>query len=186
MPPRAKRTRRDWGDATLGTEISLQGNREARRIEAIMRHYLETGDDTSQSERAYKPPFPHPTKEELKVALSEAVGKRERDRPRATLHPGVGTHSLARAKAARMAGGLFADGGTRTRASGPGAIGDLSDRRQYSPGDYFNPLAAHGLECGRGWCRRGANPRGTKYHGILSHEHHITNEYQILLRRWKQ
>ena len=78
----------------------MQGKKEARRIEAIIRHYLETGDDTSQSELAYKPAFPHPTKEELKAALSEAVGKRERDRPRATLPSGVGTLSLARAKAA--------------------------------------------------------------------------------------
>jgi len=85
----------------------VQGKKGSRRIEAIIRHYLETGDDTSQSELAYKPPFQHPTKEELKAALSGAVGKRERDRPRATLPPCVGTLSLARAKAAPMVSGLF-------------------------------------------------------------------------------
>ena len=38
---------------------------DPEKIEEIIRHYLETGDDTSRAEFAYKPPFPRPTKEEF-------------------------------------------------------------------------------------------------------------------------
>ncbi len=85
----------------------MQGKKESRRIEAIIHRYLETGHDTSHSELAYKPPFPHPTKEELKGALSAEVDRREKDRPCAILPHGVDVLSLARTKAAPMVAGLF-------------------------------------------------------------------------------
>jgi len=76
-------------------------------IGAIIRHYLKTGEDSSQAEMQYKPPYSHPTKEELLAALSEEVRKRERDRPRATLPSGIDPLALARTKAAPIARGLF-------------------------------------------------------------------------------
>jgi hypothetical protein len=88
-------------------EALVQGKKESHRITKIIRHYLETGDDTSQSALAYKPPYPHPTKEELLAALSKEVGEREKTRSPATLPPGVDTLSLARSKAEPMARGFF-------------------------------------------------------------------------------
>ena len=85
----------------------MAGKRQSKSIDEIIRHYLNTGDDTSRAELAYKPPFPRPTKEELQIALSEEVRRRERDRPRAMLPAGIETLSLARAKAAPMVRGLF-------------------------------------------------------------------------------
>ena len=85
----------------------MQGKKQSQTIEAIIHHYLETGDDVSRAELQYRPPFSHPTKEELLTALSEEVSKRERDRPRATLPPGIDPLSLARAKAAPLVAGLF-------------------------------------------------------------------------------
>jgi len=40
----------------------VQGKKESQRVAKIIRHYLETEDDTSQAELSYKPPFPRPTK----------------------------------------------------------------------------------------------------------------------------
>lgn len=88
-------------------ETSVQGKKESRRIEAIIRHYLKTGEDSSRAELQYKQPFSHPTKEEILIALSEEVSRRERDRPRATLPPGIDPLSLARTKATPMVSGLF-------------------------------------------------------------------------------
>jgi hypothetical protein len=78
-----------------------------RKIDEIIRHYLETGDDTSRSEFAYKPPFPRPTKEELLAALSKEVRKKEREHPIAQLPPGIDAFLLARSKAEPMARGFF-------------------------------------------------------------------------------
>ena len=80
---------------------------DPQKIEEIIRHYLETGEDTSLSELAYKPPFPRPTKEELLTVLSKEVKKKERERPAAIIPPEVDPSILARSKAARMARGFF-------------------------------------------------------------------------------
>jgi hypothetical protein len=85
----------------------MAGKRQSRSINEIIRHYLNTGDDKSRAELAYKPPFPRPTKEDLQIALSEEVRRRERDRPRAVLPVGIETLSLAREKAAPMVRGFF-------------------------------------------------------------------------------
>jgi hypothetical protein len=85
----------------------VQGKKQSQTIEAIIRHYLETGDDVSRAELAYKPPFPRPTKQELQAALSVEVRKREREHPRAILPPNVDPLSLARTKAEPMVRGLF-------------------------------------------------------------------------------
>jgi len=77
------------------------------KIEEIIRHYLETGDDTSRAEFAYKPPFPHPTREELLAALSEGLRKREQEHQIAKLPAGVDPLLLARSKAEPMARGFF-------------------------------------------------------------------------------
>jgi len=80
---------------------------DPQKIDEIIRHYLETGEDTSRSELAYKPPFPRPTKEELLVALSKAVKKKEQEHPIAKLPPDIDPSSLARSKAERIAKGFF-------------------------------------------------------------------------------
>ena len=80
---------------------------DPEKIEVIIRHYLETGDDSNRTEFAYKPPFPRPTKEELLAALSEEVRKREQEHLPATLPPGIDPLLLARSKAERMAAGFF-------------------------------------------------------------------------------
>jgi hypothetical protein len=80
---------------------------DLHKIKTITRHYLETGDDTSRSEFAYKSPFPRPTKEELLAALSKEVRKREQKYPTATLPPGIDPLSLARSRAQSMARGFF-------------------------------------------------------------------------------
>jgi hypothetical protein len=79
------------------------------KIDAIIRHYLKTGDDTNRTEFAYKPPFPRPTREELLAALSEEVRKREQKHPTATLPPGINPLLLARSRAESMARGFFPD-----------------------------------------------------------------------------
>jgi hypothetical protein len=56
---------------------------------------------------AYKPPFPRPTKEELLVALSKAVKKKEQEHPIAKLPPDIDPSSLARSKAERIAKGFY-------------------------------------------------------------------------------
>ena len=80
---------------------------DPEKIQEIICHYLETGDDTSRMEFAYKPPFPRPTKEELLAALSEEVRKREQEHPMITLPPGIDPLLLARSKAEPMARGFF-------------------------------------------------------------------------------
>jgi hypothetical protein len=80
---------------------------DPHKIEEIIRHYLETGEGTSRSELAYKPPFPCPTKEELLAALSEEVKKKERKHPVAKLPPGIDPSILARSKAVRIGKGFF-------------------------------------------------------------------------------
>jgi hypothetical protein len=80
---------------------------DPKKIEEIIRHYLETGDDTSRAEFAYKPPFPRPTIEELLAALSEEVRKREQGHPIAALPVGIDPLLLARSKAEPMARGFF-------------------------------------------------------------------------------
>jgi hypothetical protein len=81
---------------------------DPEEIEEIVRRYLETGEDTSRSEFAYKPPFPHPTREELLAALSGEVRKREKRHQIAILPVGIDPHLLARSKAVPMARGFFA------------------------------------------------------------------------------
>jgi hypothetical protein len=80
---------------------------DPQKIEEIIRHYFETGEDPGRSEFAYKPPFPHPTKQELLAALSEEVKKNEREHPIAQFPPGIDPSMLARSKAARIAKGFF-------------------------------------------------------------------------------
>jgi hypothetical protein len=80
---------------------------DPQKIEEIIRHYLETGHDTSRSEFAYKPPFPRPTMEELLAALSEEVRKQEQQHPPALLPPGIDPLLLARSRAKSMARGFF-------------------------------------------------------------------------------
>jgi hypothetical protein len=81
--------------------------KDPEKIDEIIRHYLETGDDANRTEFAYKPPFPRPTKEELLAALSEEVKRREPEHPTAMLPPGIDPLLFARSKAERMAAGFF-------------------------------------------------------------------------------
>ena len=85
----------------------MKKNRAPRSVDAVIRHYPDTGIDAGRAEFEYKPPFSHPTKEELLAALSDEVGRREQGRPRATLPSGIDPLLLARAKAKPMVCGLF-------------------------------------------------------------------------------
>jgi hypothetical protein len=80
---------------------------DPKEIKEIARHYLETGEDISRAELAYKPPFPRPTKEELLAALSQEVRRREQEHPTAILPSGINPLLLARSKAEPMARGFF-------------------------------------------------------------------------------
>ena len=79
----------------------------SQSIEALTRHYLATGEDAGRTYLEYKPPYSHPTREELLAALSDEVRKREQGRPRAALPPGIDPLLLARGKAKPMVCGLF-------------------------------------------------------------------------------
>ena len=102
---------------------------DPEKIEEIIRHYLETGDDTNRTEFAYKPPFPRPTKEELLAALSEEVRKREQEHPPAMLPPGIDPLLLARSKAEADGSRLLSSCGARSCPASAGAVSNLFDSR---------------------------------------------------------